>query len=96
MSKYYKADDVINAIEDKIAEYIPVLYGRYCEMPLEIRMAIESMPTIDIVHCKDCRLSKVYPADSRRLECRVCVAYTHIRLVADDDYCSDGERIDNE
>ena len=55
MSKYYKAEDVINAIEDKIAEHIPTLYGRYGEIPLELRMAIEHLPTIDIVPCKDCR-----------------------------------------
>ena len=52
MSKYIKLEDAINAIEDKIAEYIPVLYGKYYEMPLEIRMAIESLPTIDIVRCR--------------------------------------------
>ena len=48
MSKYYKAEDVINAIEDKIAEYIPTLYGRYAEIPLELRMAIEHLPTIEV------------------------------------------------
>lgn len=48
MSRYYKYENVINAIEDKIAEYIPTLYGRYEEIPLELRMAIESLPTIEV------------------------------------------------
>ena len=48
MIKYVKLDDVINAIEDKIAEYIPTLYGRYEEIPLELRMTIEQLPTIEV------------------------------------------------
>ena len=52
MSKYIKLEHAINAIEDKIDEYIPVLYGRYYEMPLEIRMAIEHLPTIEV--SEDC------------------------------------------
>ena len=52
MSKYYKAEDVINAIEYKIAEYIPTLYGRYAEIPLELRMAIEHLPSIEV--SEDC------------------------------------------
>ena len=67
MSKYIKLEDAIEAIEDKIAEYIPVLYGRYCEMPLEIRMAIEHLPPIEV--SEDCisreyLLSKVYDMDN--------------------------------
>lgn len=90
MSKYYKAEDVINAIEDKIAEYIPVLYGRYCEMPLEIRMAIERLPSIDIVHCGECKYWKSE---------HICIGrwgWYGTMLTEADAFCSYGERIDNE
>ena len=88
MSKYYKAEDVINAIEDKIAEYIPVLYGRYCEMPLEIRMAIESLPTIEIVRCSECKY---------REKCEQIVAFEIGENQIEGrkiDFCSYGERIE--
>lgn len=52
MSKYIKLEGAINAIEDKIAEYIPTLYGRYAEIPLELRMAIESLPNWQIPYCQ--------------------------------------------
>lgn len=47
MSKYIKLEDAIEAIEDKIADYIPTLYGRYREIPLELRVALERLPTIE-------------------------------------------------
>ena len=65
MSECIKLEDATNAIEDKIAEYIPVLYGRYCEMPLEIRMAIEHLPTVEV--SEDC-ISRKWLFDKAKSE----------------------------
>lgn len=97
MSKYYKAEDVINAIEDKIAEYIPTLYGRYAEIPLELRMAIEHLPTIDIVTCKDCKrcekeLVIERRADGKETIVNLCNKTSPPTIVPLDFYCKDGER----
>lgn len=50
----------------------------------------------DVVTCKDCRFSKVYQTDSSGVEGRFCEAFTQVRMVTDDDFCSYGERKDNE
>ena len=95
MSKYYKAEDVINAIEDKIAEYIPTLYGRYAEIPLELRMAIEHLPTIDIVRCKDCKHNPKRTNDFAYGRCVCCCEDDWYGYVPDDDFfCGHGERIE--
>ena len=60
----------------------------------EINKIIDNAPNIDIVHCKECKFGKMYQADSRGKAARVCEAYRHTRLVSDDDFCSDGERVE--
>ncbi len=52
-------------------------------------------PTIDaveVVRCKDCMFSKVYQNDSSGVMGRFCEAFTQVRMVSDDDFCSYGER----
>lgn len=52
-------------------------------------------PTIDavpVVRCKDCKGSEVFQNDSSGVMARYCKAFTLNRMVADDDYCSYGER----
>lgn len=56
-------------------------------------------PTIDavpVVRCKDCKGSEVFQNDSSGVMARYCKAFTLKRMVADDDYCSYGERKDDE
>lgn len=43
-----------------------------------------------LVRCKDCKASKVYQTDSSGVEGRFCEAFTLVRMVADDDFCSYG------
>lgn len=64
-----------------------------------IEQAIDESPTIDavpVVRCKDCKGSEVFQNDSSGVMARYCKAFTLKRMVADDDYCSYGERKDNE
>lgn len=53
---------------------------------------IEEAPSIDIVRCKECMFSEVYQNDSSGVMGRFCEAFTQVRMVSDDDYCSYGER----
>ena len=56
---------------------------------------IENAQTIDaveVVRCKDCIVSETFQRDSNGTTERYCKAFTHLRMVADDDYCSYGER----
>ena len=60
---------------------------------------IESAPTIyadPVVRCKHCRFSEVFQNDSSGVMARYCNAFRLVRMVADDDYCSYGERKDDE
>ena len=45
-----------------------------------------------VVHCKDCRYSRVYQTDSKGTMQTYCVAFVMSRTVTDDDFCSWGER----
>ena len=52
-------------------------------------------PTIDaveVVRCEKCMFSKVYQNDSSGVMGRFCEAFTQVRMVSDDDFCSYGER----
>ena len=57
-----------------------------------INNIIDFEPSIDIVRCKECMFSKVYQNDSSGVMGRFCEAFTQVRMVSDDDYCSYGER----
>ena len=61
----------------------------------EVWHALEEAPTInavEVVRCKDCIVSETFQRDSNGTTERYCKAFTHLRMVADDDYCSYGER----
>lgn len=49
---------------------------------------ISELPTIDIVHCKDCKYCKIEDWDKNN--CRVCTRDRYIR--SDSFFCADGER----
>lgn len=57
-------------------------------------MAIEALSAeaVQVVRCKDCRFSETYQNDSSGVMALYCKAFTLQRMVADDNYCSYGER----
>lgn len=62
-------------------------------------VVVKDAPTIDavpVVRCKDCKGSEVFQNDSSGVMARYCKAFTLKRMVADDDYCSYGERKDDD
>ena len=64
-----------------------------------IMLDIDEQPTVDavpVVRCMDCKFSEVFQNDSSGVMARYCKAFTLERMVADDDYCSYGERIGDE
>lgn len=82
MSKYIKLYDAIMAMDEW-----------FCE-PITPTKILSDLPTIDIVHCKDC---KRWIGDSEWYEDR---EYKRCQngglLTAPNHYCAWGERIDNE
>ena len=47
---------------------------------------------VEVVRCKDCRFSEIFQNDSSGVMAMYCRAFTFERMVAEDDYCSYGER----
>ena len=79
MSRYIDADVMIaNALQDSERLYL--------------ESVAKHTPSIDIVRCKECDMSEVYQSDSNGVMARYCKAFTPTRMIADDDYCSYGER----
>lgn len=73
----------------------PMGNGQYEYVEVVYKDDIDDAPTIDaveVVRCKDCMVSEKFQSDSKGTMERYCKAYTHLRMVADDDYCSYGER----
>ena len=50
----------------------------------------------EIVRCKDCKCSDVYQSDSMGATAMYCRAFTFHRIVSEGDYCSYGERREDE
>ena len=59
-------------------------------------MAKRNVEAADIVRCKECDMSEVYQNDSSGVMARYCRAFAPNRMVADDDFCSYGERASDE
>ena len=73
MSRYINIEDAIN------------LFGRDSEYHADtIADMLSDLPTIEIVHCKDCARAKTWNCPFYR------AGYTY----KDNDFCSDGERIE--
>lgn len=70
--------------------------ARYMDRMLANVLAdVDISPTVDavpVVRCKDCKCSEVFQNDSSGVMARYCNALRLVRMVADDDYCSYGER----
>lgn len=86
-----------DALEEELVSH-KYKYSPYLHF-LDVAVTIERMPTIDavpVVRCKDCKMSEVFQNDSSGVMARYCNAFRLIRMVADDDYCSYGERRNDE
>ena len=91
MSKYIKLADAIHNINLEVTgrkEYTG-------DMKANLFFALDDLPTIDIVLCKDCKhvTYKTIPARSQDVFYGCC--YSAIQHDGDF-YCAYGERIDNE
>lgn len=88
MSKYTKVDDIKNVLIELSKS------GKWLERGTTINIikALGNLPTIDIVHCKECKHGE-YREDFDDYLCD----QLGLGLVNDADFfCSDGERKDNE
>lgn len=81
MSKYIKLDDAIDAL------YSGFVTKTYIENKLK------DLPTIDIVHCKDCRLVTYTAKDWRTHEIFYACPYSGIQHEGKF-FCAYGERIE--
>ena len=90
MSDYIKREDALEQFDYyDLGEYLTT----------QIRGMLMDIPSADVapvVRCKDCKGSEVFQNDSSGVMARYCKAFTLKRMVADDDFCSYGERKDNE
>lgn len=88
MSKYYKAEDIIKAINDGQNKW----YSNETLRNSMLKFLVEDIPSADVVevvHCKDC---KHYVSDGGAImECEIYEVPTE-----DNHYCGYGERKDNE
>lgn len=94
--KYYRADDIAEIFSDESRPYNWM--GTETEIQEQVdfdfyKSQIESLPTIDIVTCKDCRFSE--ERIHGRYRCHMLDEDWDITFPVNH-YCSDGERIDNE
>lgn len=93
MSKWVNAD-YINDFFDKWEERVKNAEPITIDVVRNVRSIMNETPTIDIVHCKDCKYSRVYALDSNSEPQRWCVVGI-VKAVDDDDYCSWG-RVEGE
>ena len=106
MSRYIDADKLEERLREKIQSFIKergvsinAMFdyerGRVNEIENCILMISDAsiIDVVEIVRCKDCVFSKVYQNDSSGVMGRFCEAFTQVRMVIDDDYCSYGKEI---
>lgn len=76
------------------SKFIPAMTCRMDGI-VDAEIVINNAPTInavEVIRCKDCIVSETFQRDSNGTTERYCKAFTYLRMVADDDYCSYGER----
>lgn len=80
--------NTIDAVNDAIAEYIPLMDGECIKIPLAIARAIMSMPSAksNVIRCKDCKWHR------GQWQCLNTDTYGY----GLDDFCSNAERDDSE
>ena len=88
---------------DAMLEYLNLMYDEQHSWRSDYNTGVlgainyikHKAPTIDavsVVRCKDCVFSKVYQNDSSGVMGRFCEAFTQVRMVTHDDFCSYGEK----
>ena len=88
MNKYIKLEDAISKIVNTPTRVITNNLTALADRQHEIIDMLADLPTIDIVHCEDCKYYT--PLDeSRPFYCPI-----GIWKVNADDFCSQGERIE--
>jgi len=95
MSKYINADELIKAIETELWDWKTVDGIKSSTVLKQTISDIKNMPSADVVEvvrCKDCR----YAMPEGRENVYICKAMTNPSYCLADDYCSCGERKDNE
>ena len=56
----------------------------------------EAADVVEVVRCEDCKFGELFQNDSSGVMARYCKVFTLKRMVADDDFCSYGERKDDD
>ena len=100
MSDLIERDEVIRALrlEYPMMPFFKELREEWAiktEGYIEAEKIIMTAPTVDaveVVRCRECMFSEVYQNDSSGVMGRFCEAFTQVRMVTDDDFCSYGER----
>ena len=91
MNKYIKLDDVIHNINLEVIgrkEYTG-------DMKANLFFALDELPTIDIVRCKDCKHNPKRTNNFAYGRCVCCCEDDWYGYVPDDDFfCGHGERIE--
>ena len=87
MNDLIERDKAIEAVEEGMCTF----YDCYV---IEKLKEVSPWTTVSVVRCEECMFSKVYQNDSSGVMGRFCEAFTQVRMVTDDDYCSYGERKD--
>ena len=77
-AEFENVDWYNNADRDEIAERLVL------QAPI--------IDAVSVVRCAECMFSKVYQNDSSGVMGRFCEAFTQVRMVTDDDFCSYGEK----
>lgn len=89
MSDLIRREDALEAIVDERTHTILQAW-------INVKNTVPSVDAIEVVRCKECDMSEVYQSDSNGVMARYCKAFTPTRMIADDDYCSYGERKSDE
>ena len=96
MSRYIKLEDAINGkcpVEDIWEDCINCPLDNNGIEPCKMGKWLKSLPTIDIVHCGECKHNENTCINHGEMSPRC--RYVNYKRSADD-FCSYGERIDNE
>ena len=97
MSKYYKAEDVIRKRAEDLADTSYWEYGnpKNVDEWLEVaEMEFKDLPTIDIVHCCECKCCRDELIEEYMPLYIYCEKFGHETEF--EGFCKYGERIDNE
>lgn len=79
MSEYINRDDVLNCFHDWFDKHGDV----HCADEMEEYRAVESLPSIEVVRCKDCK----YWRDDH-----TCREHSLVSPMGANEFCSRGER----